>query len=288
MYRLTRFGSLNLEHYNQVDDVGSGETPTAFLALADGGALDAYGGLRKHPRTVTRVKRLRLQATTRQGVSDDFMRLIALRGTRAQLFRRMADASEHWTWARLVEVVAQRSYEQTRFRYIQDVELRFVTSEATWRGETSGARWYLNSGKYLNNGLFFNSNSYDLAEGDNEITVTLGASDDPGRAPVKAINIMVTAGSEDITSLSITRQNGEVITYSGTIASGETLMIDTGTLQVIGESEEADAYGLCGFTPAEDDGAWLTLQPGSNQLTFTIEGGGSGTTLDLGFDEAWY
>ena len=66
MYRIIRFGTQNLEFYNQVDSIGSGNTPTSYQALPEGGAIDNFGNLQKWPGVVDRIKSLRLVASTRE------------------------------------------------------------------------------------------------------------------------------------------------------------------------------------------------------------------------------
>ena len=158
MYRLIRFGLTSLEHYNQVDVIGSGATPISYYPLPDGGALDQFGSQQKHVGTVERMSSRRLRGATTAATEQLFFQLLALRGTRNRLYRRTSSGDFHWQYARLVEVTAQRSYELTKFGngIIQDIDLRFVTQEAYWRGDLGGA-WYLDSGEYLDTGLAFDS-----------------------------------------------------------------------------------------------------------------------------------
>ncbi|MCE7885311.1 MAG: hypothetical protein DYH08_15890 [Actinobacteria bacterium ATB1] len=162
MYRLIRFGMIDLEHYNQVDAVGSGAAPFAYQSLPEGGALDLFGNRQTHPGAVERTKSLRLRGDTEATLETLYFELLAARGKRDRLYRRTAIGDIHWQYARLAEVAAHRSYEQTKYRFIQDLELRFATQEAFWRGNFGGA-WNLDSGEYLDAGLAFDSaETYNL------------------------------------------------------------------------------------------------------------------------------
>lgn len=284
MYRLVSFGLLSLEHYNQVDAIGSGVTPTAYHSLPEGGALDLFGEQQKHPGTVERVISRRLRGATIEETESLFFQLLQLRGSRDRLYRQTATGDIHWQYARLVEVAAQRSHEITRYQLIQDIDLRFVTQEAFWRGDLGGA-WYLNDGHYLNTGLALNSSqSYDLDASPTVITISIGA--DVGRAPTRAIRLRVTAGSAPITSITIARAGGESLTFNGSIAAGDQLVIDTGTMQVTNDG--VDAYNDLTLSPTADLAVWFAFEPGDNDLTVTFTGGGTGSTIDFSYYEAWF
>lgn len=284
MYRLIRFRTLDLEHFNQVDDIGSGTTPTNYLLLPEGGALDNFGDAQKHPGAVERIKSLRLRGDTEAELETLYFQLLALRGKRDRLYRRTVSGDIHWQYARLVELTSQRNYDQTKYRFIQDLQLRFVTQEAFWRGDLGGA-WYLDSGEYLDSGLAFDSSTtYTLDGSPKEIAITLG--EEAGRAPIRAIRFQVTAGSAAITSITVARAGGESMTFSASIAAGDILLIDTGTMQVTNDG--VDAYDDLTLSPTADLASWFALEPGSNPITVTYTGGGTGSTLSLGYYEAWY
>lgn len=284
MYRLIRFGLIDLEHYNQVDAVGSGATPTAYQNLPEGGALDGFGSMQKHPGAVERAKSLRLRGDTEAALETLYFQLLALRGTRNRLYRRTSQGDIHWMYARLVEINAQRNYDQTKYRFIQDLDLRFVTQEAFWRGDFGGV-WVLDSGEYLDSGLAFDSGeSYALDGSPKAITITIGT--DAGRAPTRALQMRVTAGSAPITSVTIARAGGESLTFGGSIAAGDVLLIDTGTMQVTNDG--VDAYDDLTISPTADLASWFALEAGDNDLTVTYVGGGTGSTISFQYYEAWY
>ncbi len=148
MYGLIRFGTFDLKFDNQVDTIGSGPTPTVYQNLPEGGALDLFGDQQKHPGTVGRTLSRSLHLPTVDALNSLYLQLLGLRGKHDRLYRRTGSGDIHWMYARFVEVIAERSYEQTRFRLVQDVSLNFVCQEAFWRGNLGG-QWYLDSGEYF-------------------------------------------------------------------------------------------------------------------------------------------
>jgi len=285
MYRLIRFGQINLVHSNQVDTIGSGATPTAYQTLPEGGALDLFGSQQKHPGTVERSKSLRLTAPTEAVLEILFFQLLALRGKRERLYRETSSGDIQWQYARLVEVTAERSYEMTRFRRIQDISLRFVTQEAFWRGDLGGV-WYFDSGEYFDTGLAFDSGeTHPLTTSPTSFTISIGASTDAGRAAVRAVRMAISAGASPMSAITIARTGGESITFSGTIAANKTLVIDTGTMQVTNDG--VDAYANLTLSPTADLASWFALAPGDNTITVTFTGGGAGKQIAFTYYEVW-
>ena len=285
MYRLVRFGNVSLDYYNQVDNVGSGDSPTHYIALPDGGAIDGFGNLQKHPGAVERVKTLRLRADTAEALSDLYFRLLALRGTRDRLVRRLVDGTEHWQYARLVSVQAKRDYNQTKFKSIQDIELRFVTGEITWRGAQTGG-WYLNDGNLLNDGLFFNASAaYALIPDDNtNFVITVGNANDAGRAPVRSMRILVDAGNTPFAQVYIYPADESRSIQLELEEAFQLALVDTGALALTVNGEPNYSAGSF-YNP---DGNWFILQPGENQISVFLEGGGTGASVEFEFYEAWY
>lgn len=258
MLRLSAFGDLSLVGANQVDDIGSGVTPTAYQPLSNGGALDLFGDRQMAPGAVERVHAMRLRVAVE--TVDDYYRLLALRGKRDRLYRQMPDGSIHWIYARLAEVSARRHYEQAQYKLIQDVSLRFVAEGAIWNGALR------------------------------EITVSSPISPQgieiamPGSAPVTALLIEMTAGSAS-TGITLAREGGESLTYAGSLAEDAILVIDTGAMQVSAGSEIAPFNSLQ-LTPGAGQSNWFSLVPGSNPLTLTTATGVI-DQIKITFYDAW-
>lgn len=286
MYRLIRFGTLNIEHYNQVDAIGSGPTPTAYQALADGGALDGFGNQQKHPGIVERTKTFRLKAATEAELSTLYFQLLSLRGKRDRLYRRVLTGDIHWIYARLAEVNAVRDYQQAQHRLILDVDVRFITQETFWRGDLGGT-WYLDAGEYLDSGLSYDSaQDYPLTASPTTFTHAIGLAADAGRAPLKAIRVTISAGDADMSNITIARTGGESLVFTGTIAANTSLVIDTGTMEVL--NNDVDAYDDLTLSPTADLAAWFAFEAGDNPITVTFTGGGTGRQIGFNYYEAWY
>lgn len=284
MYRLIRFGVVSLEECNQVDDVGSGDTPLSYLSLPEGGALDNFSGVTKHPGLVERLVARTLTAATPSALTEKYMTLLALRGRRDKLRRRLVSGEEQWMYARLVALVAQRHYERAQFGRLQEIEMRMACQDVCWRGE-GHLDWPLDDGFLLDDGLILDASLlYSLTASPVEIEVSLGTG--PGRAPVRSILIRVTAPATGaLSNITIARADGETLVFDGSVAASKGLQIDTGTMQV--KNDGVDAYDDLTLSPTADMAAWFTLLPGDNQITVTYTGN-TGGIIQIGYYEAWY
>lgn len=291
MYRLVKFGTTALEYANQVDTIGSGATPVSYFGLPEGGALDGYGGASKQPGVVERSKVMRLTAGSEAGLEGAFFGLLGLRGRRERLYRRTAGGDIHWMYARLVEVAAERNFEQARYRLIQDVELRFACQEATWHGAWRGG-WALDGGVYLDSGYDLVGSEVFVLDEEGRVTwtVTIG-SGEAGRAATRAVRILIANhGATAVTGVTVANAtSGDEVEFSGTLGAGSTLLIDTGRMQAT--IDGADAYDDLVLAPGADMAAWFTLLPGDNYITVTRVGGTGGEgwpEITFEFFEEWY
>lgn len=285
MYRLTQFGTVNIRYYNQVDFVGSGQTDTSYQALPEGGALDNFGSQQKNPSVVERTKTMRLSEVDETTLKQTYFTLLALRGTRDRLYRESPDGKIEWCWARLVEVSASRSFEDARYTKnpFQNIELRFVQQSAFWFGDEVGQ--FFDSGLLFDNGETFDTGNVTNLDTSPEVfNVVVGT--DAGRAPIRDITICVYADSSPITALTIARTGGESLTFNATIAANESLIINTGTMQVFNGG--ADAYDDLVISPTADLANWFTLETGTNEITVTFTGGGTNAQIEFVYREAWY
>ena len=288
MYRLIRFGTTNIEYLNQVDLIGGGGTPVKYLPLPDGGAIDGYAGRQMHPGAVDRNKQQRLWAATEAGLDALYFALLALQGKRDRLYRRTSQGDIHWQYARLASLDAERSYELTKYRQIQDINLRFVTQEAAWRGALwLPGGWTFDSGYYFDTGMHFDTDlAHSLGASPDSWVVTVGSASDPGRVAVRNLKITINAGDAILTNPVIARTGGETLTYTGNIPSGGSLVIDCG-LMTVSCTGVTGAYDNLTFAATADMAAWFTLQPGSNTITITYTGGGTGKSISIEYYEAW-
>jgi hypothetical protein len=92
--------------------------------------------------------------------------------------------------------------------------------------------------------------------------------------------ITATAGSADITALTIENfTTDQIFTYSGTITSGNSLIIDTDLLTV--ENNGADDVA----NVSNEIG--LLLVPGDNEFEYTITGGSTDSTVKIDWYDRW-
>ena len=125
-------------------------------------------------------------------------------------------------------------------------------------------------------------------------TITLGASpksqdcDNDGNGIQRAVTITVTASGSPITAVTIENlETGHVskVTYSGSIAVGESLVIDCGaeTVRNDGDNDYAHLTRETGHGIRE----WLRLMPGANTIRVTRTGGDNASTCVLTYNDGW-
>jgi len=290
MYRLIRFGTTNIEHLNQVEPIGSGPTPTAYQRLPEGGAIDGYGSRQLSPGAVERIKTMRLVAGSEPALESLYFTLLGLRGMRDKLYRRTKSGLIHWMYARLAEVSAARSYESAKYRLYQDMDLRLVCQEATWRGIYQGSWLVGNTGIYLDSAYALDTGVIvTLDQSPKNFTLYNGAQADPGRAPVRSIHMVIQTYDAALSGIIISRNGGESLGWEGDLSAEGQLIIDTGTMQVSGTGV-TDPYDGLTLLSTADMAAWLTLLPGANSIS--VESSGAVPTyyptIEFIYHEAWY
>jgi hypothetical protein len=292
MYRLIKFGSTSLEHYNQVETVGSGQLEGGYVRLAGGGAFDLYGTGRVLPGTTEIVKTLRIQAASAADLETKFFGLMALKGKRDRLWRRTVQGHYHWITARLVEIAALRSYQITPFKRIQDVELRFVAQDPCWSGLHHGG-WTLDSGVLLDNAYALDSTA--VATLNSETTYVSLFNN--GNYPVSDIGIIIEPGSANITALTIytdgVAPNEDPDTthlVMDTLPANSTISIDCGSYEVTGVSGMLPLEGLYDqlqLGNLHNRATWLTLYPGETRVSIQRTGGGADSKISFFYSDGW-
>ena len=96
----------------------------------------------------------------------------------------------------------------------------------------------------------------------------------------------INPGNATMSNITIARTGGESLYYSGSLAAGELLVINTGSMQVM--KSGVDAYGNLTFTPTADLATWFSLLPGDNAMSVSWTGGGTGAEIDFVYTEDWY
>jgi hypothetical protein len=264
-YQITHFGSVALPITNPVQDRGVPEIGSS-LARVIGGVVDWYGAGQRlpdvhqiqisgiyygepgaiinqagsflatsagdHISAGSAINRLRSQI-------DD---LAAMEGKTDQLWRTLADNGQRqWKMARLLSIVRESK-----------VDERLIRAQLRCRFESGQPGWCVASS-----------------------TTATGSANAPllasvgGNMPVCDAVLAITA-SELITAISITAGSCR-LAWSGSLAAGQKLTIDTG-LRTVRIGTATNAYS--GFSIAAGHAAqrWLELAPGINTIYLRTNG----------------
>lgn len=277
-YTLERFGAVTLPIYNPETD----HSPIAArvgVVQTIGGAFDVYGD-EDAPLDLptTRSYRSIVLEETAAAWRTALDALRAQVGKRARLYRRANDDDAvQWCIARLIQNPVQRVYQGG---YIQDVELIFQLW-TSWRGHDHTS-WTLDSGEILDGGLYLDDGGFveTMASSPHTIIVANG-----GNRRVDNAIITVTAGSSAITAVTVAKTGETDIDWSGTLASGNTLVIDCGAYTV----KNAGVNAYTGFSLGGDHAIseWIRLDPGDNDITITFSGGSTDSTAKVEFADGW-
>ncbi len=258
-YWITQFGTTALPARLQTQDVGAGPAYSGLVQLPGGGAYDALGAERSKRKAHTIKVSGAVLGDTAADLNAATAALNALIGERGALYRTPdgGTANSQWLTARLVDVQCVRDI---RMRTHAELTLLFEVQGAVWHGAANNDTITLSSGTV----------SAEINNAGNEVC--------------RHIIITVTAQTSAITALTIENlETGHVsnIKYSGTIAAGKSLIINTGTWGVVndGTADYAHLTRESGHTTPE----WLRLMPGDNTIRVTRTGGGATSTCLLSF-----
>jgi len=134
MYHLVRFGTTSLPEYNQATDISAAGSRVAWYDLPGGGQFDNFGADAAPLNGLNKLsKKCRIHTESQITIQAKLDALKGMVGQRQKLYSKMADGSERWIWARLVEVKGERKEGDILW---QDVELHFSSGETYWRGQT--------------------------------------------------------------------------------------------------------------------------------------------------------
>lgn len=204
----------------------------------------------------------------------------ALRGMsrkRARLYRRgLDDDAVHWCVARLM--ATETDYEMERSS-VYEVRLRF-SQLSPWVGHDHTA-WVLDDGSLLDDALYLDEAGFTatLSGASTNLVVTNG-----GNRAVEAVRVEITAGSANLTALTITGGGAHVV-FTGTVVAGQTLVIDSGAQAV--QNNGAAAYGGFALGGSHTLESWLRLEPGATTLTIARTGGSTNSTVRVEFRDGW-
>jgi len=257
---LEQFGTTTLPPALPESDAGTGGSTLQLTPLPWGGQFDGLGsGVAPMPGDkLTRKGRLiGLSTSNLDGLYKTYR---LLRGTRAKLYRRNGDTTQHWCWARLIEVKAKWNYENIVH---MDLDFEFQMLSPYWYSVTT----------HNSAGGVSPTGPADLATVLAESGSTLVHCSHSGNIdqPAVVFEITTTAFASMVVVNNTT--TGYAFTYTNTINPGAVLAIDTGAMSVVNNG--ADDYAS--FTPPANHEEWMHMAPGDNVIVITIVGGGSFT-----------
>lgn len=202
----------------------------------------------------------------------------ALVGKRGRLWRRAEDDSTvQWALCRLIALPGQRG---TRDILWKEDTFEFQQI-APWRGRDH-REWILDDGEFLDTGLYLNEVvTYTYSH---PMTLVINNG---GNARVTDAIITITAGSVPITATRIIKSGQTDMQFAGTIAAGQSLVIDTGSYSVLNNGN--NGYGQFNLLVGHLINEWLRLEPGDNtlEINLTATDYTSPPTISVVFMDAW-
>lgn len=256
-YKLTTFDGVTLPIGRPVTPVGTAPTAGQVLALPGGRFFDGRETQAPAQLPYALTYKALADGATLAAVDTDFLTpLRRRRGKLAHLVRRLADGSEHWCEARLLQMPGTR---EAKHQLHQDVELLFEIL-SPWYGQA-------------------HSDVFVLAS-----TTTTIALANAGTAPVSGVRLTLTPGAA-LTGLRLAGE-GMDWSYTGTVASGATLVIDGATWSVTNAG--AGDWDHLQFNAAHTVDELLRLTAGG--VTFvdvTRTGGLASDTLVAEWSDCW-
>lgn len=255
--KILSFGSYTFPLIEPRDDFGNQE-PLSPLALTPYGPVDVLGDEDIAYSADTLVKEFDLLASTPSALATALDAVRALRGKRDVLTIQTYAGSSRWAYARCMNV----RYSRTRRNFNwQRVGLRFLVEQNLWNGTAQNTTAGKTTGQtiVINNGG--NANVDDMRV---EITAPAG-------------NSISTIVVECATA-------GVKITYGGTVAASEVLVLDSGEWLVT--NHDNDDYGNLALSPGHAIAHLFRLLPGNNTYTLTFTGGGTAQFRYI-FNDLW-
>lgn len=267
-YKLTQFSTYQIPE--AVGDRGYHEFILSGrrspLVDLPGGVWDAYGDDAPPRRGSVLVADCMLTATAASGVQSQLDTWQSLIGERESLERKGEDCSTHSVTARLINVEAPRSGGQN---LLLPIKLTFETADPHWRGATA-------------------SETVSLVTSTSPTTMTVSNS---GNYTINDPIITISAGATAITWLALLVRSDTSgswqtwINCTGTIASGESLVIDCGALTV--EDNGSDAYADFSLNDSHLIDSWCELAPGANEVSFIHVGGATNGSISFAYRTGW-
>lgn len=263
-YWLEKFGDVYasataLPARREQHDLSSDTVLDGAVTLPGGAMYDTWGTADAWAYGDTITARGAIHNTGGSAFMTAHDNLKALIGTRSKLWAKMADGSStRWRYARLLKTTATRAIENTNWL---DVELTFRNESTNWNGTARSVNGTLDTTPKT-------------------VTVT-----NNGNTPVRNAIITITAAGSSISFVSVSVSGVSYITWAGTLAAGNALVIDCGAGSV--KNNGADAYDGFALDGSHTIREWLRLDPGTNTVSVARTGGSTSSTVNFSFSDGW-
>lgn len=236
---------------------GAGPVASSLVRLPGGGAYDWRGSDRARRETETmRLKGVWVAASI-AAMETKLAALRALVGTRDRLWRSNG-TTQHWRVARLLEM---RSDLGAGLAVDALLEFTFEALPGPWNGTARTVNATLDASPKT----AACTNSGNLRVADPVVTVTAAGS------PITVVRVRV-AGVTDVQ-------------WTGSLAVGQSLVIDCGARTV--RAGGADAYAGLSHLSGQTVSDWLRLEPGSNSVLVYRTGGSAASTVQITYSDGW-
>ena len=247
-FTLTEFDGLTLPLYKehgQSDELGTGQALTDYIATPGGHYYDNYGTSNSPLGLDPLTKECMLFEASTAALLTAIDALRAKKRKRGILKATWHDGTVRWLYARMIGV-----HHPAVLGNLQNaaVTLEFMPEGGLWFHATQSS---------------YTATLTATGGGNQDVVVANG-----GNVNVEDLTITVTAGTNSITNLVIANTTtGDSLTFAGTLASGNDLVVDVGALSILNNG--SNAYSNLTPTNKAD---WLDLEPGNNTIRFTVTG----------------
>jgi len=262
-YWYTKFGTTTIAQVSPVHDISLPARAQGVETI--GGAVDPHGSAQAPiaiPYTITiRGEEI---ANTLATLATKFRALRPLVGKRDKLYRSLDGTSAtEWAYARLVGMQASRDGDT---QLATPYTLRFDVYSPVWNGTSVVT---------------------SAALGTEPSTVL--AVYNSGNAEVRNPIITITAATGAITNDTLSANSETSLSWAGTLASGNDLVIDCGAQTI--RNDGTDAYSGVTYNAGHTVSYWVGLgATATTTLTVTRTGAGSDVVgkLKVSYYEGWY
>ena len=253
-------------------NMGTGAALSSFQQLPGGGFFDNYG-TGKSPQGIRPITKSGIiHAATAALLVAELDNLRLKLGVRGKLTIQMDDGTLRWQWARLVNADIPRPGDAVGNWLPFD--LQWVTAAQMWYGLIAApSPWVWGDGSWV----WGDGTAEFGANGTEETLTATGATtqgltlNNGGNVDATNVQVTITAGTNAVTAVDWSNgTSGYDWAWSGTLATGEALVVDSGAMSVT----KAGANSYSGFTPSHKR-VWDVLEPGDNAITLTVTGNGA-------------